>query len=84
MIDNNTTFKDKEQNTKKNSVLFALVEWLKIVGIKAFMVIIVQYKFGTSWQTMKTSINPVVRKSIHKIVVDERVLNLLKIILRMV
>ena len=48
MIDNNTTFKDKEQNTKKNSILFALVEWLKIVGIKAFMVIIVQYKFGTS------------------------------------
>lgn len=44
MIDNDITFKDKKQNTKNNSVLYALVEWLK----KDFMVLIAQCKFGTS------------------------------------
>lgn len=43
MIDNDITFKDKKQNTKNNSVLYALVEWLK----KDFMVLIAQCKFGT-------------------------------------
>ena len=44
MVDNDITFKDKKQNTKNNSVLYALVEWSK----KAYMVLIAQCKFGTS------------------------------------